>query len=77
VNSRTQKEKMENFFFKQTREAYRGESKRQSHSRSSQPAVPWSELSTGMACEVLAPVELLALGAEARGLARCDGLKHH
>jgi hypothetical protein len=52
-----------------SREAYRGVSKRQPHSRSSKPAVLGSGLPTGVVHEVLAPAEKLASGAEARGLA--------
>jgi hypothetical protein len=62
---------------KQAREAHRGGSRRRPHSRSSQPVVHGSGLPTGAACEVLAPAEKLASGAEARGLARCDGLRRH
>jgi hypothetical protein len=34
-----------------------------------------NELPDGAACKELAPAELLALGVEARGMARCDCLR--
>jgi hypothetical protein len=67
-------------------EAYRGGSRRQPHTRSSQPAVSMDGPLTGMAHDVPAPaVEIIpgdeARGiipsAEARGLTKCDGLRRH
>jgi hypothetical protein len=57
------------------REAYQGGSRRQLHSRLSQLAALGSGLLAGAAREVLAPEDELALGAEARGMAWCDGLR--
>jgi hypothetical protein len=57
------------------RETYRGGSRRQPHSRSSQPAVSVDGPLAGTMLDVLAPAEELIPGAEARGLARCDGLR--
>jgi hypothetical protein len=50
------------------REAYRGGSRRQPHSKSSQPTALGSGLPAGAAREVLAPADELAPGAEAQGL---------
>jgi hypothetical protein len=57
------------------REAYRGGSRRQPHSSSSQHAALRSGLPAGAVREVLAPMDELAPGAKARGLARCDSLR--
>jgi hypothetical protein len=57
------------------RETYRGRSRRQPHSMSSQPAASMDGPLTGMTLDVLAPAVELILGAEARGLTKCDGLR--
>jgi hypothetical protein len=59
----------------QAREAYREGSRRQPHSRLFQPTVSGDGPFMGMARDVLAPVEELIPGAEAQGLAKCDGLR--
>jgi hypothetical protein len=61
----------------QARETYRGGSRRQPHSRSSQPAVSVDGPLAGMTLNVLAPAEELIPGVESQGLARCDGLRRH
>jgi hypothetical protein len=61
----------------QAREAYQGGSRRLPHSRSSQPVVSVDRPLARTAPDVLAPAVELIPGAEARGLTRCDGLRHH
>jgi hypothetical protein len=59
----------------QAREAYRGGFRRQPHSRSSQPEVFGDGPLARSVRDVLAPAEELIPGVEARGLAKCDGLR--
>jgi hypothetical protein len=59
----------------QAREAYQGGSRRQPHSRSFQPATLGDGPPTGAAWEVLAHADELTLGAEARGLAKCESVR--
>jgi hypothetical protein len=59
----------------QAREAYRDGSRRKPHSRSSHPTISGDGPLAGMARDVLAPAEELIPGGEARGLAKCDGLR--